>query len=65
MGCIEDCDLAIQMNPVYVKSYIRKAKAPQICNRFNEALQTVQIGLEQNPYHPELKELEYDLNEIT
>ena len=27
VGCIEDCDEAIKIDPKYVKSYIRKARA--------------------------------------
>jgi len=63
IGCIEDCDEAIQIDPKYVKSYPRKARALHILTRFQQALDTVKIGLELDPEIQDLKELESQLTE--
>ena len=46
IGCIEDCDEAIKIDPKYIKSYMRKARALHILTQFQEALDTVKIGRE-------------------
>ena len=46
IGCIEDCDEAIKIDPKYIKSYMRKARALHILTKFEEALDTVKIGME-------------------
>ena len=43
--CIEDCDQAIQIDPLYQKSYNRKAKALQMQRKFQDAHNTLNEGL--------------------
>ena len=47
--CIQDCDKAIQIDPNYIKSYMRKVKALISLKMFEEARQTVKDGLEVDP----------------
>ena len=61
-GCIEDCDEAIKIDPKYIKSYLRKARVLHILRRFEEALDTVKIGLELEPENADFKEIENWLN---
>jgi len=53
IGCIQDCDQAIQIDPKYIKSYMRKARALHILTKFQEALEAVRIGLELDPQNQE------------
>ena len=56
-NCIEDCDTAIKIDPKFVKSYLRKAKAQHLLRMFTDALATAKIGLEIEPDNQDLVEL--------
>ena len=38
---VEDCDVAIKIDPTFAKSYIRKAKALHLLKKFHEALEVI------------------------
>ena len=60
-NCIEDCDIAINIEPKFVKSYIRKAKAQHLSGMFTGAMETAKQGFLIEPESQDLKELERQL----
>jgi len=40
-GCVEDCDAAINVEPKYIKAYLRKALAFKFLSKFSDALKAV------------------------
>ena len=62
--CIKDCDEAIKIDPAFVKCYSRKATALSNIKQYNEALETVKIGIKHDPENVSLKSLETQLTDI-
>ena len=44
--CIQDCDTAIEIDPKFIKSYLRKARAYLALEQLEEALECINKGLE-------------------
>ena len=56
-NAIEDCDTAIKIDPKFVKSYFRKAKAQHMLRNFKGALESAKLGLDLEPDNKEMKEM--------
>ena len=55
--CIADCNQAIQIEPTFIKSYIRKAKALINQQKLEQAMETLKQGHQVDPNSPDLNEL--------
>ena len=55
--CIADCNQAMQIDPMFPKSYYRKAKAQVNLQKLTDALETLKEGLEKNPDNEDFKTL--------
>ena len=55
--CIIDCDRSIHLDPMYIKSYLRKAKALYNKKMFEEADDVIEIAIQINPDIDDLKKL--------
>lgn len=53
--CAADCDQAIKIDPLFPKSYYRKAKAQVNLEKPAEAMETLKEGLEKIPEEGEFK----------
>ena len=47
--CVEDCTVAIMLNPKYVKAYLRRASAHEVLEQTEEALKDAKVALEIDP----------------
>ena len=57
LGTVEDCDWAIDIDPKYTKSYLRKAKTLILIMKFRAGLEAVNIGLELDPDNVDFKDI--------
>jgi len=48
-SCIDDCNAALEINPVYPKAFVRKAKALIEMGLFGEAYSCLEEGIKSNP----------------
>ena len=55
--CIADCNQAIQIEPTFIKSYFRKAKALINQQKLVQAMETLKEGKEIDPNSVEIKEM--------
>ena len=55
--CIADCNQAIQIEPTFIKSYFRKAKALINQSKLLQAMETLKQGREIDPDSIEIKEM--------
>ena len=55
--CIADCNQAIKIEPAFIKSYFRKARAEINQQKLSDAMDTLQAGLIIDPNCVEIKEL--------
>ena len=55
--CIADCDKAIELEPTFIKSYYRKAKALFKQAKGDAALETGSLGLQYEPNNEHLRAL--------
>lgn len=58
---VEDCKIAIQLNPNNVKAYFRAAKACGELEKFDEAYSIIDDGLQKNSGHKDLLILRKDI----
>lgn len=47
--CVEDCTIAIMLNPKYVKAYLRRASAHEAMEQTEDALKDAKVALEIDP----------------
>ena len=47
--CVEDCTVAIMLNPKYVKAYLRRASAHEVLEQTEDALKDAKVALEIDP----------------
>ena len=47
--CVEDCTIAIMLNPKYVKAYLRRASAHEALEQTEDALKDAKVALEIDP----------------
>jgi tetratricopeptide (TPR) repeat protein len=52
-SAIEDCSKAVELNPVYLKAYIRRAQLYEEVEKLDEALADYKKVLELDPLHRE------------
>jgi len=52
--CIADCNMAINIDPSFPKSYYRKARAQIGMQNIKAALETLDVGLEKCPGNEDL-----------
>lgn len=55
--CIADCNQAMQIDPMFPKSYYRKAKAQINIQNLTDAMETLKEGLEKHPDNEDFKTL--------
>ena len=53
--CIADCNEAMKIDPMFPKSYYRKAKAQVNLQKLTDAMETLKEGLEKNPENEDFK----------
>ena len=55
--CIDDCNMAINIEPKYSKAYYRKAKALQGCMRIADAIEALEKGAKVEPGNESISQL--------
>lgn len=55
--CVEDCDMAIKIEPSFAKSYFRKAKANFNLQNLVEAMETLKIGIKYDENNESMNQL--------
>jgi tetratricopeptide (TPR) repeat protein len=53
LSAIEDCVKAVELNPAYLKAYLRRAQLLEETEKLDEALADYQKVLELDPLHRE------------
>ena len=61
--CIADCNQAIKVDPSFIKSYFRKAKAQINQSKLPDALKTLREGLEIDPGNVDFTKLSAELEQ--
>jgi histone-lysine N-methyltransferase SETD3 len=61
--CIQDCNKAIGIEPTFPKAFFRKAKALFYQQKVQEAVETINAGLEMDPTNEQMLNLKKEIDE--
>ncbi|WVR07290.1 hypothetical protein IAU60_004331 [Kwoniella sp. DSM 27419] len=61
---LKDANTAIQMDPTFIKAYIRKALVQEAMKEFSSALETLQLATERDTERKHTRELETNMTKV-